>query len=72
MKIGIPRESLAGETRVAATPKTVTQLIKLGHEVVIEHDAGKAASLSDGLYQEAGATVADADIVWQCPLICTE
>ena len=69
MKIGIPRESLAGETRVAATPKTVTQLIKLGHEVVIEHDAGKAASLSDGLYQEAGATVADADTVWQCPLI---
>lgn len=69
MKIGIPRESLAGETRVAATPKTVTQLIKLGHEVVIEHGAGKAASLSDGLYQEAGATVADADIVWQCPLI---
>ncbi|MCO6508833.1 MAG: Re/Si-specific NAD(P)(+) transhydrogenase subunit alpha [Snodgrassella sp.] len=69
MKIGIPRESLAGETRVAATPKTVTQLIKLGHEVIIEHDAGKAASLSDGLYHEAGATVADATTVWQCPLI---
>lgn len=69
MKIGIPRESLAGETRVAATPKTVTQLIKLGHEVVVEHDAGKAASLSDGLYSEAGATIADTVTVWQCPLI---
>lgn len=69
MKIGIPRESLAGETRVAATPKTVTQLIKLGHEVVVEHDAGKAASLSDGLYSEAGATIADTATVWQCPLI---
>lgn len=69
MKIGIPRESLAGETRVAATPKTVAQLIKLGHEVVIEHDAGKAASLSDGLYREAGATVTDAEDVWQCPVL---
>ncbi|MGL4386155.1 Re/Si-specific NAD(P)(+) transhydrogenase subunit alpha [Snodgrassella alvi] len=69
MKIGIPRESLAGETRVAATPKTVTQLIKLGYEVVVEHDAGKAASLSDGLYNEAGATIADTTTVWQCPLI---
>lgn len=69
MKIGIPRESLAGETRVAATPKTVTQLIKLGHEVVVEHDAGKAASLSDGLYSEAGATITDTATVWQCPLI---
>ncbi|WP_367432613.1 Re/Si-specific NAD(P)(+) transhydrogenase subunit alpha [Snodgrassella alvi] len=69
MKIGIPRESLAGETRVAATPKTITQLIKLGYEVVVEHDAGKAASLSDGLYNEAGATIADTTTVWQCPLI---
>lgn len=69
MKIGIPRESLAGETRVAATPKTVAQLIKLGHEVVIESDAGKAASLSDGLYRDAGATVTDAKTVWQCPVL---
>ena len=69
MKIGIPRESLAGETRVAATPKTVAQLIKLGHEVVIESDAGKAASLSDGLYRDAGATVTDTKTVWQCPVL---
>lgn len=69
MKIGIPRESLAGETRVAATPKTVAQLIKLGHEVVVEHDAGKAASLSDGLYSEAGGTVTDAKAVWACPVL---
>ena len=36
MIIGIPRESLPGETRVAATPQTVGQLIKLGYEVVVE------------------------------------
>lgn len=69
MKIGIPRESSAGETRVAATPKTVAELIKLGHEVVIEHDAGKAASFSDDLYSQAGAVLADTKTVWACPLI---
>ena len=40
MIIGIPRESLPGETRVAATPQTVGQLIKLGYEVVVEAGAG--------------------------------
>ncbi|WP_066565685.1 Re/Si-specific NAD(P)(+) transhydrogenase subunit alpha [Snodgrassella sp. CFCC 13594] len=69
MKIGIPRESLSGETRVAATPKTVAQLIKLGYEVVVESGAGKAASLSDGAYTDAGATIADAATVWACPAI---
>src|SRR6478752_1186384 len=39
MIIGIPRESLPGETRVAATPQTVGQLIKLGYEVVVETGA---------------------------------
>lgn len=69
MKIGIPRETAADETRVAATPKTVTQLIKLGHEVTIEAGAGVAASFPDELYQEAGATVADTATVWACPVI---
>ncbi len=36
MRIGIPKESLAGETRVACTPATVAQLLKLGFEVVVE------------------------------------
>ncbi len=69
MKIGIPKESLAGEARVAATPATVTQLQKLGFEVVVEHDAGLAASLDDAAYAAAGATVADTTEVWSCPLI---
>ena len=47
MIIGIPRESLPGETRVAATPQTVGQLIKLGYEVVVESGAGAASSFSD-------------------------
>ncbi len=57
MIIGIPRESLAGETRVAATPQTVGQLLKLGYEVTVESGAGDAASFSDAAYVEAGADI---------------
>ncbi len=66
MLIGIPRESLPGETRVAATPQTVGQLIKLGYSVVVEHDAGAAASFADAAYAEAGAETGspwNADVV---------
>ncbi|STZ75945.1 Re/Si-specific NAD(P)(+) transhydrogenase subunit alpha [Bergeriella denitrificans] len=69
MRIGIPRETLAGETRVAATPATVTQLLKLGFEVAVERGAGAAASLTDAAYEAAGATVGDAAAVWSSPLI---
>lgn len=57
MIIGIPRESQLGETRVAATPQTVGQLIKLGYEVVVESGAGDASSFSDAAYAEAGAAI---------------
>ncbi|MBY0285930.1 MAG: Re/Si-specific NAD(P)(+) transhydrogenase subunit alpha [Mycobacteriaceae bacterium] len=57
MIIGIPRESLAGETRVAATPQTVGQLLKLGYTVVVESGAGAASSFADAAYVEAGAQI---------------
>ncbi|OMB86986.1 Re/Si-specific NAD(P)(+) transhydrogenase subunit alpha [Mycolicibacterium farcinogenes] len=60
MLIGIPRESLPGETRVAATPQTVGQIIKLGYAVVVESGAGAASSFSDAAYVEAGAEIGDA------------
>ena len=69
MNIGIPKESLAGETRVACTPATVTQLQKLGFAVVVERGAGAGASLADEAYAAAGASLTDAAEVWQCPLI---
>ena len=69
MNIGIPKESLAGETRVACTPTTVAQLQKLGFAVVVERGAGQGASLADAAYEAAGATLADSATVWQCPLI---
>jgi NAD(P) transhydrogenase subunit alpha len=66
MIIGIPRESLAGETRVAATPQTVGQIIKLGYAVVVESGAGVASSFADSAYLGAGAEIGrpwDADVI---------
>lgn len=69
MRIGIPKETLSGETRVAATPKTVTQLIKLGYEVWVERNAGRAASLEDGAYVAAGAQLADTADIWAADVV---
>jgi NAD(P) transhydrogenase subunit alpha len=57
MKIGIPAEIFQEENRVAATPKTVEKLIKLGFEVSIEHNAGKNAGFLDEEYIDSGARI---------------
>lgn len=69
MIIGVPKESYAGETRVAATPNTVRQLKKLGFDVVVESGAGEQASLTDELYSEAGASIVNNTEVWKSDLI---
>ncbi|WII92310.1 Re/Si-specific NAD(P)(+) transhydrogenase subunit alpha [Kingella negevensis] len=69
MRIAIPKESLAGETRVACTPTTVAQLQKLGFEVAVERGAGIAAGLTDAAYEAAGAVLVDAKEAWKAPLI---
>lgn len=69
MKIGIPKESRANETRVAATPKSVAQLLKLGYTVVVESGAGDAASLQDSAYTDAGAQIATDGEAWQCDVV---
>lgn len=69
MRIGIPTEQLAGETRVAATPNTVGQLQKLGFTVVVEQGAGRLASFDDRAFSEAGAEVRPATDVWQSDII---
>nr|WP_321239843.1 Re/Si-specific NAD(P)(+) transhydrogenase subunit alpha [uncultured Tolumonas sp.] len=69
MLVGIPRESLAGETRVAATPNTVEQLKKLGFDVVVESGAGALASFDDAAYVAAGASVAASADIWQADII---
>lgn len=58
MKIAVPKETREHETRVAAVPETVKKFVNLGCEVVVETGAGAAASLPDGAYEAAGASVA--------------
>ncbi|MEN0130481.1 MAG: Re/Si-specific NAD(P)(+) transhydrogenase subunit alpha [Brevundimonas sp.] len=57
--IGIPRETRPGERLVAATPTSVSRLIALGYDVVVERDAGAGATYVDDAYAEAGATIVD-------------
>ncbi|SEF25905.1 Re/Si-specific NAD(P)(+) transhydrogenase subunit alpha [Variovorax sp. NFACC27] len=59
MLIGVPAETLAGETRVAVTPETVKKLVASGHTVRVQSGAGVAASVTDGAYQAAGAEITD-------------
>ena len=59
MQIGVPRETAAGETRVAVTPETAKKLKAQGHEIRVESGAGVAASVTDEAYVAAGATLTD-------------
>ncbi|MFM2418879.1 MAG: hypothetical protein RL385_3602 [Pseudomonadota bacterium] len=58
LKVFVPKERRAGESRVAATPETVKKLIKEKIEVVVEPGAGAAASILDSDYEAAGAKIA--------------
>ena len=57
MHIGVPLETQAGETRVAATPETVKKLIGQGHQITIQSGAGISASIPDSAYEAAGAKI---------------
>lgn len=69
MHIGIPKEQLSNEGRLAATPQTVTQLIKLGFTVSVEENAGSIANFSDQEFIDAGATIQHHQDIWQNDLI---
>lgn len=69
MRLGVPKESKRGETRVAATPKTVEQLIKLGYDVVVEAGAGEASAYPDQAFVDAGATLEPAEQVWASDVV---
>ena len=58
MKIAVPKETGAHETRVAASPESVKRLTGLGCELVVEAGAGAAAAIPDSAYEEAGASIA--------------
>lgn len=69
MKLGIPRETRAGETRVAATPDTVRKLRAKGLEIVVERSAGAGARFIDAAYREAGAELVDADAAFGAEIV---
>ncbi|MCW9710208.1 Re/Si-specific NAD(P)(+) transhydrogenase subunit alpha [Avibacterium sp. 21-586] len=69
MLIGVPRELLDNETRVAATPKTVQQILKLGFEVLVEQNAGFKASFEDQAFINAGAKIGTAQEAWNADVI---
>jgi len=65
MRVGIPKEVKNHEYRVAITPAGVQELTGLGHEVVLEHDAGAGSVIPDAHFTAAGAKVLEtADEVW--------
>ncbi len=66
MIIGIVKERKVSENRVALTPSGAQALIKAGHKVYIEKDAGRGSGFADFLYEEVGVQVLDqASKVWQ-------
>src|SRR5438477_11226677 len=57
--IAVPRETAAGEKRVATVPEVVERLIKLGFRVAEQSGAGDAANFADDTYRAAGAEIVD-------------
>ena len=56
--IGVPKETAAGEKRVATVPEVVEKLIKLGFKVLVQSGAGDGANCNDDTYRAAGAEIA--------------
>jgi NAD(P) transhydrogenase subunit alpha len=66
MKLGVPKETVSGEHRVAMVPEVVQRLGRSGVEVVVEAGAGAGARIPDDHYTEAGATIGDP---WQADVV---
>lgn len=69
MRIGVPRETGAGERRVALAPESAARLVKSGVEVVVEQGAGVSANFPDELYARAGATLVDRATAWSAGVV---
>ena len=61
MKIGVAKETAAGERRVALVPEVLGKLQAAGLEILVERGAGAGSSIPDAAYQEAGATIVSTD-----------
>ncbi|WP_158735857.1 alanine dehydrogenase [Alteribacillus sp. YIM 98480] len=70
MQIGIPAEIKNNEKRVAITPGGAANLLRAGHEIIIETEAGAGSGFSDENYQEAGASIVQtAEEAWSCEMV---
>ncbi|WP_042302461.1 Re/Si-specific NAD(P)(+) transhydrogenase subunit alpha [Paraburkholderia kururiensis] len=69
MHIGVPAETRANETRVAATPETVKKYVSQGHRVTVQAGAGTAASFTDEAYTAVGAEITDAATAFAADLV---
>jgi len=69
MLIGVPAETTAGETRVAATPETVKKLVASGHAIRVQSGAGIAASVTDAAYEAAGAEIVNMNAAFAADMV---
>jgi len=69
MRIGIPAETRAGETRVSATPETIKKLLSAKHQVIVQSGAGLQSSVTDEAYVLAGAQVGTAADAFGCEMV---
>lgn len=69
MKIGIPRETVDNEARVATTPEIAKKLIAGGLEVLLERSAGLGAHFTDAAYEEVGVQLTDAAGALACDIV---
>ena len=67
MKVGVPKETASGETRVALVPEIVRKLTAKDFAVAVETGAGEGSMLADALYEDAGATISDD--VWTADVV---
>ena len=69
MRIGVPKETAPGETRVALVPEVVAKLVQKGLDVAVQEGAGEAALLPDQEFADAGAQVADEPGAWGADVV---
>ncbi len=69
MRIGVPLETTAFETRIAVTPETAKKLVAQGHQIFVQTGAGVAASCTDSAYAAVGASITDAATALGCELV---
>ena len=65
MRIGVAKEIKPQEYRVALTPAGARELVRLGHEVVVEASAGMGSQFDDAAYESTGASIASVEEVWE-------